>query len=196
MLPLAYRATRGAVSLAALVLVALVATPLAAQPGAPAAAEVMPGTRVRVRIDIPPAQRWLDNDMLVGSLARLDADSVIVRTDTGTVAIARSRMRALAVHAGRRSVLESSLRGAEIGALTGIVAGLAFGAIALSDRCRGDYCGPLHVAGLLIAPTILAVPGTLAGAVIGGIAATGVGGDRWRDVALAPHLRVGLSLTF
>ena len=134
---------------------------------------VQVGTRVRVTAP------ELDLERYDGTLVAARGDTLTV----GTVHVPLTSVTRLDVHRGRTG---NWRKGAKIGALVGLPAGLAYGVLIHVAYCHdfdGDFeCWPLAPLG--------AVAGGLAGALVGG--AVGALTDRWEEVPLE-RLRVSLA---
>lgn len=174
--------------LALVVALATAAPTLAAQPPSPPPA---PGQLVRVQLgrEAPPQ---LAGYRGTGTLERLDADSLVVRSGGALVALPLGVVGRLEVHRGRRSRLASLAVGTLAGVAGGALVGASIGSTVGDDD---DFFGPSFPEAL----------GGLAGGILGGVGGIVWGStrslDRWERVPLSPALRVGarsvaLSLAF
>lgn len=149
----------------------------AGAPRAAEAAEVRTGDVVKVRF-APDAEGVPDRAAapqatIVGTLAEIEADALVVAAPAGRVRLPRAAIEDLQVKRGR-----SRGHAALIGAGVGAAVGLVIGGVATS-RCSGEsFCGLEMFLPVLTAP---------AGALIGALA----GGQRW-VAAEAPHMAFSL----
>lgn len=177
-----------------LVLLAATATLLApaslAAQGGDAERIVAPGSHVRVRLAPPPDAAPAGPSRRAGSLLRIDADSVVMRSGGDTVAVPRAWVSRLDVRTGERSrsgmVLRRAALGAAIAAGAGAVLGYAF-----YEPCEGEFLCYSRTGEAAMTGVVWAIPGTLAGGIWGAMSDR----EEWRPVPLAPTMRVGLAVT-
>jgi hypothetical protein len=154
------------------VALALGAVDLAAQTQRPI--EVEPGTRVRVTSS--EAER-----RLVGGVAFIDADSLVLTTDHHRTTVSTASIQQLDVSRGRHW-LTGALKGAAIGTLTG---GAVFGGLVAAEGGGSGWTSVGVVAGMII--------GLPTGFVVGGL----VGSERWEHrYPTATDSSGGLALGF
>ncbi len=182
----------------------LLAAALAPGAGRGAAQQAQPTPGRRVRLRAPAAQVYLVD----GVLGVITPDSVVVlvardrpglppaATDTLRVAVARVQVQTLEISRGQVSRRGA---GAIVGAVGGAIIGGIIGSASYRDPCvnqtgfEGAMCGGLRdlsgdTQGMVTAGGALvgALGGGLAGLLIG----SGLSGERWERVPLAPQSRL------
>ncbi len=193
------------IGLVALLLGAL----LAPGAGRGAAQQVLPAPGQRVRLKAPAAQVYLVD----GVLAVITPDTIVLlvargrpglpgaAADTIRVAVARVQVKTLEVSRGQVS---RRAAGAVVGAAAGAIIGGMIGSASYRDPCAnqtgfgGGMCGA--VAGLTgntrgMATAGGALIGALGGGLAGLLVGSGLSGERWERVPLAPEGRVAPSVT-
>jgi len=145
-------------------IVALAAVPLVM---GPSAAQVMPGSRVRVEIDSPPPARTI-----VGTVAAFTRDTLSLSPASGAAErrIPTSAIGRLEVSTGRGVVASHVIIGTLGGALAG---GLIAGAASSCSEGQWVCFQGLAMAG-----------GVLLGGVAGGVTGLLIKGEHWRTVPL------------
>jgi hypothetical protein len=134
-----------------------------------AAAQVSPGSRVRVRIDSPPPPH-----VVIGTVQSIDADTLALAPEgNGAVEhIPVSAIGQLEVSRGRDVVASHVLIGAGLGALAGGAV-----AAATSSCASGEW---FCLKGLAI------MGGVVLGGGVGAVVGALIKGEKWRNVPLQP----------
>lgn len=136
------------------------------------------GTRVRIVTAGTAETGHSSKTRVVGTVTRPAAASLVLRTDAGDeVLVPHEAIRQIEVSRGHRSRGRGALVGAALGAATGVLASLAWGA-----SCGGDECRLGTGFGLLLYTPLAALAG-------GGMGAALPPGERWERL---PNRRLSL----